>query len=146
MKKLTTPMVEEAEVRRLREAFMTYRDAKRQDTARMQENEDWFEGNYWKHIKKREREMELDPTTPFLFNAVWNKHADAIDNFPEPIFLEREEQDREEAARLTKIIPLAMEQGGFKEAYSQVAVSYTHLDVYKRQLYVILSCLVNRLR
>lgn len=120
MKKLIAPIIEEAEVRCLREAFMAYRDAKRTDTARMRENEDWFEGNYWKHIKKREGEMELDPTTPFLFNAVWNKHADAIDNFPEPIFLEREEQDREEAARLTKIIPLAMEQGGFKDAYSQV--------------------------
>lgn len=54
----------------------------------------------------------------WLFNSVINKHADAMDNYPEPNILPREESDRETAAQLGKVIMAILEQIKFEKTYS----------------------------
>ena len=46
------------------------------------------------------------------------KHADLIDSYPEPVILPRMMDDREEATRLSKIVPVVMELNDFEETYN----------------------------
>ena len=54
----------------------------------------------------------------YIFNAIIQKHADAMDNFPEINILPREAGDIEEAKTLTKVIPCIMDLCDFKKTYS----------------------------
>ncbi len=51
-------------------------------------------------------------------NVILNKHADAMDNYPEPIFLPREKSDEETATMLNSIVPCVLERNKFQEIYS----------------------------
>lgn len=68
---------------------------------------------------------ETNNVTPsssaYMWNAVVNKHADLMDNYPIPALLPREESDKEEAKMLTDIIPVVLERNDFEETYSQAA-------------------------
>ncbi len=64
----------------------------------------------------------------WLHNVIVSKHADAMESYPEPKFLPREESDSEEAKRLSDIVPCVLERNGFEQEYSdamwQKAESY----------------------
>lgn len=57
----------------------------------------------------------------WLHNVIVSKHADAMEAYPEPNILPREEDDRAEARILTAIIPCVLEQNQFEKTYSDVA-------------------------
>lgn len=61
-----------------------YKNEKTLKSGAIMENERWFNGQYWEYISSRNEER--DAQTNFLFSAIWHKHADAMDNYPEPIF------------------------------------------------------------
>lgn len=50
-------------------------------------------------------------------NVIMNKHADAMDNYPEPIFLPREKSDEETAQMLSSIIPCVLERNRYQKTY-----------------------------
>ena len=60
-----------------------------------------------------------EPATPYLFNVIANKHADAMDNYPEPNILERDELDSGAAEKLTKILPMQLDLCDFRRTYSR---------------------------
>ena len=76
----------------------------------------------WWRERHEERAAAQDGQEPclsaWLFNAVANKHADAMDAFPEPNILPREPDDRPEARILSKILPVILEQNAFEKTYS----------------------------
>ena len=61
------------------------------------------------------------PSSAWLFNTILNKHADVMDNYPEPVVLPREESDRQSAETLSQILPVVMEYNDFSKVYSDVA-------------------------
>ena len=99
---------------KLTECYTLYKEHKRVLDRRIIENNRWFKSRY------EASELEIPaPTTPYLFNVIANKHADAMDNYPEPNILEREEKDRHIAETLTKILPQQLDLCGFKRTYSR---------------------------
>lgn len=108
------------EAKKLLRELKIYQEAKKKQDREAITNEKWFESKHWQYIKGKQKELGHEPTTPFILNAVWNKHADAMDNYPEPVFLEREENDKAEADKLTKIMPLILEKNDFEKIYSDV--------------------------
>lgn len=54
----------------------------------------------------------------WLHNVIVSKHADAMEAYPEPVILPREESDKAQAQILSNILPLIMEQNNFEETYS----------------------------
>ena len=81
-------------------------------------NEQWYKMRHWEQM--RDKEQDIQPTSGWLFNCIANKHADAMDNFPSPNVLPREEGDKGEAEMLTSIIPVVLDQNDFEETYSNV--------------------------
>ena len=53
-----------------------------------------------------------------MFNSLGNKHADAIDNYPEPNVLPRARDDADTAKELSSILPVALDQNVYVEVYS----------------------------
>lgn len=69
----------------------------------------------------------------WLHNVIVSKHADAMEAYPEPNILPREEGDRAEARKLSAIIPCVLEQNKFEETYDDVMwqKTKTGTGVYK---------------
>ena len=80
--------------------------------------------NWWKlrnqaeERKKTEGIGGFQAVSGWLHNVIVSKHADAIEAFPEPSILPREEGDKAEAGILSKIIPVILEQNEFEKTYS----------------------------
>lgn len=105
---------------RVREAIATlkkYKAGKEHLEQKIIENERWWKMQHWDMVKNQ-NPNDPEPVTPYLFNTIANKHADAMDNYPAPNILEREESDLQEAENLSTIIPLIVEKSEFKEVYS----------------------------
>lgn len=97
------------------ECFRIYKEHKQTYDRRIIENNRWYKNRY----SSNPDAAIPEPTTPYLFNVIANKHADAMDNFPEPNILERSEYDSSTAEKLTKIIPLQLDLCDFKRTYSR---------------------------
>lgn len=65
-----------------------------------------------------ENDKENQGHSSYMWSAVVNKHADMMDNYPEPVFLPREESDREQARVLSSIVPVILERNDFEQVYS----------------------------
>lgn len=54
----------------------------------------------------------------WMFNSLANKHADAMDNYPEPNVLPRAQDDADTAKELSSILPVALDQNDYEQVYS----------------------------
>lgn len=95
-----------------------YKEGKANLEKRIVENEQWYKLRHWECM--RDKKQEVQPTSAWLFNCIANKHADAMDNFPSPNVLPREEGDKAEAEMLTSILPIILDQCDFEETYDAV--------------------------
>lgn len=95
-----------------------YKEGKANLEKRIVDNEQWYKLRHWECM--RDKNEEIQPTSAWLFNCIANKHADAMDNFPSPNVLPREEGDKAEAEMLTSILPVILDQCEFEETYSDV--------------------------
>lgn len=103
-----------------------YRQGKANLENRLIEDEKWWELRHWEVIgrgksddEKKESANRPRPTSAWLFNAIINKHADAMDNYPEPIVLPRERSDEQSAKTLSSILPVVMEYNNFRKVYNR---------------------------
>ena len=96
-----------------------YKEGKHNLEQRIVENEQWYKLRHWECMRKS-KTNQVEPSSGWLFNAIANKHADAMDNFPCPNVLPREEGDKGEAEMLSSIIPVILEQNDFEETYDNV--------------------------
>ena len=106
------------EVQKAQLTLNRYKEGKANLERRIIENEQWYKLRHWECMRKEKNQVE--PSSGWLFNAIANKHADAMDNFPSPNILPREEGDKGEAEMLSSIIPVILEQNDFEEVYDNV--------------------------
>lgn len=95
-----------------------YKEGKANLERRIVDNEQWYKLRHWECM--RDKKTDVQPTSAWLFNCIANKHADAMDNFPSPNILPREEGDKGEAEMLSSIIPVILDQNDFEQTYSEV--------------------------
>lgn len=100
------------------QTLLRYKEGKSNLERKIVENEQWFKMRHWECM--RDKEKQIQPVSGWLFNAIANKHADAMDNFPSPNILPREEGDKAEAEMLTSIIPVILDQDDFEQTYDDV--------------------------
>ena len=117
LKALKQPVGKE-QVQKAMSTLNRYREGKINLENKIKSNEQWYKMRHWEQM--RDKEQEVQPTSGWLFNCIANKHADAMDNFPSPNILPREEGDKAEAKMLTSIIPVILDQNEFEQTYSDV--------------------------
>ena len=106
------------QVQAANQTLQKYKEGKANLERKIVENEQWYKLRHWECM--RDKKQDVQPTSAWLFNCIANKHADAMDNFPAPNILPREEGDKGEAEMLTSIVPVILDQCEFEQTYSDV--------------------------
>ena len=99
-----------------------YKAGKARTEARIIAAEQWWKlRNTAEEQKKTEIGADggFTSVSAWLHNVVTSKHADAIEQYPEPNILPREEGDKAEAQLLTAIVPCVLEQNDFQGTYDK---------------------------
>lgn len=117
-------MVNGVDVETLRKfglALTKYKAGKKSVETRVQAAERWW--------KMRNQVQEDDATdgkedgfrsvSAWLHNVINSKHADAMEAYPEPNILPREEGDKLDAWALTQIVPVILEHNDFEAVYDE---------------------------
>ena len=103
------------------QVLQKYKAGKSQTESRILVSENW-----WK-LRNTIEEQKLTniggdggftATSGWLHNVIVSKHADAMEAYPEPNILPREEADKGEAQKLSAIVPCVLEQNQFEATYS----------------------------
>ncbi len=112
----------EKEVAEFNAILQDYKRGKAMLEQRIVENEEWYKLRHWACMRREKngKKDEIEPASGWLVNCILNKHADAMDNFPSPNILPREESDKPQAKMLSSIIPVLLDQNDFEQTYSDV--------------------------
>lgn len=125
-----TPTITDKDVERGIDLLTKYKNGKSNLENRIVNDELWWELRHWegigqskaKRIDATGKEVaafpQPKPTSAWLFNTIQNKHADAMDNYPEPVVLPREQSDEQSAKTLSQILPVVQEYNHFEQVYS----------------------------
>jgi hypothetical protein len=108
------------QIRKAVETLKDYKKGKTNLETRIVENEQWYKIRHWEQTKGEKNTNDPEPTSAWLFNSIANKHADAMDNYPEPSVLPREASDKNDAKILSDIIPVVLERNEFEQTYNDV--------------------------
>ena len=106
------------EVAKAAQLLQQYKSGKAALDTRIVDNELWFRMRHWKNYKNKMMEDKPTPASGWLFNSIANKHADAMDNYPEPNVLPRAANDEETARALSSVLPVVLEQADYEKVYS----------------------------
>ena len=112
------PRVGEAEISEALATLKEYQDGKSALDRRIIDNEEWYKLAHWKQQQNPMMQGKRAPASGWLFNSIANKHADAMDNYPEPNVLPRARDDEETAKALSAILPVVLEQCDYEQVYS----------------------------
>ncbi len=113
------PVIGQEQIRRAQVILNRYKEGKANLERRVVDNEQWYKLRHWECMRGHGKN-QVEPTSAWLFNAIANKHADVMDNFPSPNVLPREEGDKAEAKLLSSILPVVLEQSEFEQVYDEV--------------------------
>lgn len=108
------------EVRGAYNTLLKYKAGKANLERRMIDDQQWYKLRQWECLRRGAEKSQIEPTSAWLFNAIANKHADAMDAFPSASILPREEGDRAEAEMLTAVVPVVLDGCDFESVYSGV--------------------------
>ena len=119
MQALELVPIGEAEIREAEATLKKYKMGKAALENRVIENEKWWRQRHWELVNNPDK-TKPEPASAWLFNCIANKHADAMDNYPSPTVLPREETDKQDAETLTSILPVVMEQNDYEQTYDDM--------------------------
>ena len=113
------PVIGREQVLSAMQILQKYKSCKANLEKRIIENEQWFKLRHWECMR-RGKASQVEPASGWLFNCIAGKHADAMDNYPAPSVLPREESDVQEAKLLSAVLPVILEQNDFESVYHRV--------------------------
>lgn len=106
-----------------------YKDGKKNLDERIKNNQEWWKLRHYGNMNPKEgtaavkdKSQIIDnrprSVTAWTVNAIINKHADYMDNYPEAICLPQEEADKDYAEKLSYVIPALYERINHEQTYS----------------------------
>lgn len=113
----------EEQLKKFTDTLQKYKAGKAHTEQRIIASENWWK---LRNTMEEERSTSIGKdggyksVSGWLHNVLVSKHADAMDAYPEPNILPREEGDKGEARMLSAIIPCVLEQNHFENTYSNV--------------------------
>ncbi len=119
--------IDKKTVEKAAQTLNEYKRGKAKLEERIVEEERWWKLRHWDVIRGKQNqnrdkaEERPEPTSAWLFNSITNKHADMMDNYPEPNVLPRERSDEKTAEILSSVLPVVLERNEYEDTYSQAA-------------------------
>ena len=111
----------EEQLKKFTQVLQKYKAGKAHNESRILSSENW-----WK-LRNTTEEQKVSgiggdggftSVSGWLHNVIVSKHADAMEAYPEPNILPREEADKGDAKMLSAIVPCVLEQNNFEATYS----------------------------
>ncbi len=123
------PAIDKKKLEEVITTLKDYKAGKANLENRIVEEERWWKLRHWDVIKGKHaretgqnpEEARPEPTSAWMFNSISNKHADIMDNYPEPNVLPREMADENDAKTLSSILPVVFERNEYEETYDKAA-------------------------
>ena len=115
------PRIGAEELRKANMILKRYKEGKTRLEQRIIDNEQFWKLRHWEQMEKQGEggnSGDPQPASGWLVNCILSKHADAMDCYPSPTVLPREPDDRQEARRLSRILPVILKKNQFKRTYS----------------------------
>ena len=116
------PKIGTEEVRRASEILRKYKKGKARLEEKIIANEEFWKLRQWNYMNDGTKDFK--PATAWLWSCIESRYSDAMDSYPTCNFLPRQEDDKEEAQKLSSIVPIILEQNRYEDVYSDV-VRYT---------------------
>lgn len=114
---LTT--IDKKAIEKAADTLKKYKDGKKSFEEKIVENEKWWKLRHWEVIKDgKDTGDRPEPASAWLFNSIAAKHADIMDNYPEPNVLPRELSDEEAAKTIASVLPVVFERNNYEGTYS----------------------------
>ena len=114
-------VIGENELKKFMKILQQYKVGKSATDRRIIASENWWK---LRNTMEEQKETEVGKDGGFtsrsgwLHNVIVSKHADAMDAYPAPHFLPREQGDQQEAELLKDIVPCILESNQFERTYS----------------------------
>lgn len=83
------------------------------------ENNKWYKQQQNYSDKPGTKDISDYSQSGYVFSALSNKHADAMDNYPDINILPKEQNDESEAQALSDVIPVVLEMDCFRKTFSK---------------------------
>lgn len=118
------PTITKEDVAKAATVLKEYKDGKANLEDRIVKDELWWQLRHWEAIRDGRQAKGVnpgempEPSSAWLFNCILNKHADAMDNYPEPVVLPREQSDQDSAKNLSSVLPVILEYNDYEQTYS----------------------------
>lgn len=122
VQQIPTQAIGTEQLKKANEILQKYKDGKSNVDERIKEDEQWWRLRHWQYIKTT-KNANFQSKSAYLFNAILNKQADAIQAYPMPNILPHEQNDKQEAKKLSSIIPVILRRNDFEKTYSDVVSS-----------------------
>lgn len=110
----TAPAIGEKEIAEAAVRMKKYKAGKAMLENKIIESEQYWKQRHW---QSKDTKDDIAPTA-WLWNVILSKHADLMDGFPSANAKPKEAADVSEAKKLSSIIPVVLEENGFKKTYS----------------------------
>ena len=91
------------QIKKAYQTLLSYKEGKRALETRIVENEEWY-----KLRCGYSADGSSGQNSAWIFNSIINKHADAMDCYPEPNVLAREKGDENLAKKFSAILPVIL--------------------------------------
>lgn len=114
-------VIDKKAIEKAAQILKKYKDGKKNLEDRIVEEEQWWKLRHWDVVGKGELKDKPQPTSAWMFNSIAAKHADIMDNYPEPNVLPRERGDEDSAKVLSSILPVIYERNNYEETFSDAA-------------------------
>ena len=121
MSTTTVQPIGSEQLKKFMQVLEKYKAGKVQTESRILASENWWKLRNTTEEKKVTNigaDGGFTATSGWLHNVIVSKHADAMEAYPEPNILPREEADKGEAKKLSAIVPCVLEQNQFEDTYS----------------------------
>lgn len=113
---MSKKVITENEIKEAYQTLQKYKQGKTNLESRIVSEEQFWKQRHWEAVGNDDKKG--NPVSAWMFNSIVNKHADAMDSYPEFTCLPREESDTDSAEKLTSVIPVVLEYNDFEQTYS----------------------------
>ena len=116
------PKIGTEEVQKASQILRKYKDGKQRLEQKIIHNEEFWKLRQWNYMNDGNNDFK--PATSWLWSCIQSRYSDAMDSYPTCNFQPRQEDDKQEAKKLSAIVPVILEQNRYEDVYSDV-VWYT---------------------
>lgn len=114
---LTSPdKITDKEVIRASEILRKYKAGKANLEKKIIANEEFWKLRQWRVMPDGTRDFH--PASAWLWSCIQSRYSDAMDSYPTCNVQPRQQDDKPEAARLSAILPVILEQNHYEDTYS----------------------------